>query len=377
VAASGPTHAIDGWSFVGRSVQSLMRGDVYSAIHFGYYAELRAAMSLLATEGFGVFDKRHPVVEGVSLTRDFPECRFTGRGRQPRNQRAGTHAIVVPVLRYWSTLSRAADLLDEIVQPAGIPLSTWLNAFGAHARRRAVALRWMNAWGLDLSQIEDDHDARNLVSYRPSQLRRPTIASVDQVAAFIRDLWTLFEPSANFRFPNLEGQLLSRALSDCGVTNPPVAAIEGLGLSAAEAKTWSHQLSDPTVPVPLAEAGTISPIESERCAMQVISRASLLLFVATRSASLHLHSARYTRADLNFWWQQFGIERCLWSHDAIPEDPRDVWADMRDALDDLEASLVPPAPVSPVSWRRKLLGLNRSPDDFGAWELIAVWGLVP
>src|SRR5688500_3291364 len=44
VAASGPTHVVDGWSFLGRAIEALLRGDGYSAIHFGYYAELRAAM---------------------------------------------------------------------------------------------------------------------------------------------------------------------------------------------------------------------------------------------------------------------------------------------------------------------------------------------
>src|SRR5262245_50036590 len=51
IAASGPCHVVDGWSFLGRAVDAALHGDPYTAIHLGYYAELRAAMSLLACEG--------------------------------------------------------------------------------------------------------------------------------------------------------------------------------------------------------------------------------------------------------------------------------------------------------------------------------------
>src|SRR5262245_42087950 len=57
VAASGPCHVIDGWSFIGRAIDSMLRGDTYGAIHLGYYAELRAAMALLACEGVGIFSQ--------------------------------------------------------------------------------------------------------------------------------------------------------------------------------------------------------------------------------------------------------------------------------------------------------------------------------
>ena len=51
VAASAPTHLIDGWSYLARAIDALLRGDAPAAVHLGYYAELRAAMSLLAGGG--------------------------------------------------------------------------------------------------------------------------------------------------------------------------------------------------------------------------------------------------------------------------------------------------------------------------------------
>src|SRR5262249_16005771 len=66
IAASGFLHLVDGWSYLGRSVQSLLRGDPHRAIHLAYYGELRAAMSILATEGIGVFNRNHFVVTGLN-----------------------------------------------------------------------------------------------------------------------------------------------------------------------------------------------------------------------------------------------------------------------------------------------------------------------
>src|SRR5689334_737896 len=59
IAASTLLHCADGWSYLGRAFTALLGGDSSRAIHLAYYAELRAAMSLLATEGIGVFSNAH------------------------------------------------------------------------------------------------------------------------------------------------------------------------------------------------------------------------------------------------------------------------------------------------------------------------------
>src|SRR5271168_3372640 len=56
VAASCPLHCADGWSLLGRALDCHARRDADSARHFAYYAELRAAISLLASQGIAVFD---------------------------------------------------------------------------------------------------------------------------------------------------------------------------------------------------------------------------------------------------------------------------------------------------------------------------------
>jgi len=56
VAACGPNHCLDGWSYLSRSVSALVARDGHSAKHMAYYAQLRAAMSMLAVSGVGIFN---------------------------------------------------------------------------------------------------------------------------------------------------------------------------------------------------------------------------------------------------------------------------------------------------------------------------------
>ena len=63
IAASCVLHCADGWAYLGKAILAVLRGDPHRSRHFGYYAELRAAMSLLASEGIGVFDKKHAVID--------------------------------------------------------------------------------------------------------------------------------------------------------------------------------------------------------------------------------------------------------------------------------------------------------------------------
>src|ERR1700685_1183046 len=53
IAASCILHCSDGWSYLGKAIMSLLRGDPHRCRHLAYYAELRAVMSLVATEGIG------------------------------------------------------------------------------------------------------------------------------------------------------------------------------------------------------------------------------------------------------------------------------------------------------------------------------------
>ena len=195
IAASAPCHAIDGWSFLGRAIDSALRRDAYGAIHFGYYAELRAAMALLACEGFCVLDDKHPVVSPLGIPTPLPQLQFLNKLGNYYPKDARTHVVPKPCLQHWSTLSKSADLLNEIVRPGDAGLRDWLGLVGVPSNSRAIGQKWLRAWGVDLGLMETDHLARNLVSYRPSEFRLPAAAKAEDVLSFVSELWQLFEPS--------------------------------------------------------------------------------------------------------------------------------------------------------------------------------------
>src|SRR4051812_19836835 len=53
IASSTILHCYDGWNYISRASESLINGDISTAIHLIYYSELRSVMSLMASQGIG------------------------------------------------------------------------------------------------------------------------------------------------------------------------------------------------------------------------------------------------------------------------------------------------------------------------------------
>jgi len=378
IAASGPCHVIDSWGLLARAIEAALRGDAYAATHFGYYAELRAAFALLACEGLGIMRNRHPIV----LAGGVIDCDLKGQQWNPTTKKydkaklVQTHALVWPALRHWTTLSRAGDLLDELVCPAGTPLSDWLDVCGIVVPVREIARRWLRVWGLDLSVLDDDHNARNLASYRPSEFRRPPDLEVAEVLEFTENLWRLFEPGNQHRFPNLERFLLRRTLRMTGASVPTVAVLEGIGISSLSANEWVTFLAKTDDPKPFELAERARDVDDPHCHLSIISRAALLLFLSTSAARRLLVNAAYERETVAFWWKRHGSARVLWDIDHEPVDPLDLWADIEASLKEAQLwrSGSGPGGGTLRAWRRAQPGVL---DDFGSLELAGIWGLLP
>src|SRR5690606_32342474 len=124
VAASSVLHVFDGWSYLGRAIECALRGDIDASRHLAYYAELRAAMSVLGSEGVGIFSSHHVAIDSLGVVH-----RINRKTRKDW-QRLATHQFVWPCLEYWSSLSRASELLGQVIRPRGIEFSEWLDALG-------------------------------------------------------------------------------------------------------------------------------------------------------------------------------------------------------------------------------------------------------
>ncbi len=369
VAASGPAHIFDGWSFLGRAVSAALSADAYSAIHLAYYAELRAAMALLAVNGIGIFSTGHCLLLKTKTL-------HTGNINRGRVHGSNTHQFVWPCLEYWSTKPVARQFVEEIFQPAGYTLGQWLDSCGAKLPVGAAIAKMMQKWGIDLSELSEDRNIRNLASYRPSDFQRPAVLSTTEAVKFVVDLWRCFEPQISGRFPILERTFLKSALESGGVKTVERKQIENLGLADHDVDLWKSALDDNAVYKPLEYARQVSPVDSAECSIQIISRAALLLSLATAGARRHLSKAGYSVEDLKFFWEFHGLNRGFWATEETPDSLLDLWQDVEAGLDDLKKWQDDHRGGNPTFYDLRL----RCGHQFGilgAFELIAFWGLVP
>ena len=154
IAASCLLHCSDGWSYLGRAISAILRGDPHRARHLAYYAELRAATALLASEGVGVFRNDHFAITAPNKATEL-------------RTKAGTHNFAWDCLEFWSDQRSSATLFSHIIRPYGISLENWCAPLGGSAVLSESARNWFKQWGMDLKMFIDDHRARNISTYQP------------------------------------------------------------------------------------------------------------------------------------------------------------------------------------------------------------------
>lgn len=355
VAASSPAHVIDGWRFLSRAVDALIRNDRPTAIHLGYYAELRAAMSILASEGIGIANKKHPVIDSA------------GNTTAPMN--GATHWKIWPVLNHWAGLKRGALAIDTLVRPNGIGLGTWIAQGRAPGPLSAVAQQWLRRWGVDLSNLKFDHRSRNVASYRPAAFIGSAPFVEPDVVRFVCDLWALFEPTPGGRFETIERQLLRKLFRVRNVTPSAYTLEHSMGLTTTEAADWAGFFNDPAELLPITYADGESPPSHQNCAFEVLSRASLLLFVATGLSRSVLAKAGYDKSSTAFFWKPCSQAALALGGQDLPEDPIDLWADIAEHMNSAAQWSTGRATES---WR---LQDPLAAAQISSFELAAVWGI--
>jgi hypothetical protein len=382
IAVSAPLHCADGWMFVSRALAALACGDASTARHMGYYAELRAAVSILASEGIGVFNHHHYVVPSQGTCAPIP-------GKPTGAQlKLGTHVFAWITLDHWSDLRRSADLLATVVRPGGQTLGDWLSHFMA-GQYRGLASRWLKLWGADLRSFPADREARNQSSYQPTRLVPPKSVGEEERSSFITALWALAEPSEPSRFDGMDRFLLRQSVREIfqGVTgqswiqNPAdftrhvrtmVEDTAPTGLSEDQWLAFLTGASSPDTPLILAEAASLTGVASPRHHMQVIARATLLLRIASGACMEAFRATGTTTKLLRFWWERFGVDFRLWPEGETPEHLVDLWADVQDALDRNSAWVTSNTPTQIARWTRATAD---SLVELTACERIALWGM--
>ena len=331
IAASIPLHVADGWTFLARAFESIRAGDRNTAVHLAYYAELRAAMSLLASEGVGVFNRQH-----VAVGQTYISTVLANRG---------THRAAWDLLESWADdTSRVATLLTAI-KVESRTIDEWFDEIGiAQSVQHLVARRWLRTWSIDLTYFPEDQALRNQTSYRPSRISPKAMNPIDPATEVIDPLlrtWDALEPSPDSGGAAIDRALLFRALS-LG-RNQPTSSTQTWErfidqLKEVASQSLLTQLKDPAIDeyYVLEWADNRSKPPPTQA---VLARATLLLRIANGICAQRLAAAHVSKQDLRFWWSRFGEDGGLWSDHADLDSFADLWLEVSDARDDVENSL--------------------------------------
>ena len=377
IDASVTLHANDGWSYLGRAASCILSGDSHRAVHLAYYAELRAAMSLLAGSGIGIFNQKHFIIPQANLTTKL-ETKY------------GTHVVAWLALEEWSQLSTSGELFAEIVRPDGGTLDQWFQSLGGANTLAARAKSWFMQWGMDIGLGTMDREARNESSYRPDGVPITWIADAKVSLDFIRDMWRLLEPSTTSSFEQIDRHILRLAIESFFrgskgkkvttnnydfeiMVNKTISTMSLLPSTEERLKKFLHRQVSPTNPLVFYYSAE-KPGKSTTGALAVFSRALLLLRLATGSAHRLLDNSGIDAETLSFWWTRLGESRGIWDPGTPPSDLHDLWADVEQSLNEIsEIENVHPHLLRSFS----SIALNLAPNlkILTSHERVGIWGL--
>lgn len=247
-------------------------------------------------------------------------------------------------------------------------------------------------WGMDLNLAIDDRQARNESSYRPDGIPLSWEISSANVLEFTKDLWSILEPSDQSSFEQVDRYILRLALEkqfvgvvggQPNLSNPAfVTHVTGVvtaqGMSPAGTTRWIDFLLRRTVPTDpqIFATSTIKPTSVATDPMAVLSRAVLLLRVATGSAHDLLRQAGFDTTALAFWWSSIGVARGLWEPSKPPNQLGDLWADIRDALLEVDGTTASdPTALSSINGLG--YGMSGRLNMLCSHERVGLWGLCP
>ena len=331
VAYSMPIHVADGWTLLARGLDAVKAGDVNSAIHMAYYAELRAGMALLAAEGVGVFNSRHVAIAANYATSDLVNL--------------GTHDAVWELLKEWGADAHRSPTILDAIRVEQKTISEWLDEANVSQRAQGVvASTWLKEWSMDLERFSRDRDARNEVSYRPRRIVTSNAPLPDVKSRVVEPLlriWDSLEPSPERGGAAVDVELLARALSyaydrDNRTTRQWNNFVDRELQSASDSlrALLKQPLGSNDRIVAWAQESSFPPT-----ANAVLARATLLLRIANAVCAQRMDQSRIGWADLEFWWKALGQEYGLWTDGDEPADFGDLWEDVKDARLRVETSI--------------------------------------
>lgn len=313
LAVNALSHLTEGWRFLSAALTSMLGNAPAQAVHFAYYAELRAAISLLSSHGMRVSNQDNSYLERG------------GASKVPSWQKTRTHTIVWKLWEAWATTPAAeALLLDQLKILPSVTIGNLKASVS-----RVAANPTLTHWALDLA-MGNEHKARNQASYETPTARAPLQTMQVSDFEFVRDLWALAEPTGfGLRFEQeLVRYLVNAQLDDAPLRNDLakqaawrqrlVADLERTtGTPPATLEAFFDYGHSPSAMFQLAFDTNVGP-------KNIVARAFFLLRLATLmpNSALASHPSTPAKDWLKDWLQHAGL-----FDPSTGMQPEDKWMD--------------------------------------------------
>ncbi|WP_162899883.1 hypothetical protein [Halomonas sp. JS92-SW72] len=331
LSASVLLHAYDGWSYLAQSMQSMIRGDLGAVRHLAYYAELRASISILASQGVGIYGCNNVVVDSAGCVYKF--------------SKKSTHTIAWLSLEEWSKSSSSGELFGEEIAAFSRPLHEWLHGFEKTPLLNYTGASLINAWGCDLEKYSGDRGSRNEVSYQVNIKNPESGISPKNFYDFIKEIWEASDPSM-LAFSSLDMHLLKSVLlriyNDKGVIfggksyNDVVSQVcDDLGVGEYAKNFLKQRDGDPDLSI-LGHARNDRSTFDDYQFLDMFSRAFLLLRISSACISKMLKESGMSMDDFDFWWGEVAYSSGLVEEGMLvgdcEADIESLWIEIEDAI---------------------------------------------
>ncbi len=313
---------MEAWRYFGSALHALLRNSPSNALHLGYYAQLRSAMSLFAGSGISVKMENCFYLDATGR-------KFVFEG-QP------THKIVWAMWKEWISHPYARELIGEHIKfRPGYSLSaiTYAPAAGQYL---------LDAWGYDLFNGAEDHTARNNASYEPKSDKPTPVMTYDTVE-FVRSVWDMLgSVGAGVKFDAaLAKYFVGRWADDLAANGDP----NGAGSTAEQViEEVIRKLSDGSPTESEALRGIfLGDVDTTLFAVasssdvgvtNVLARALFLLRIATIGVSRAINLAERQNSDCKAWIKNWLLQVGVLADSDV--EPGDVWEDYDTASEQIK-----------------------------------------
>jgi len=352
LAASSLAHLLDGWTYLSNSFNALLSGDEATSIHLGYYAELRSAMAILATEGLGVFNDKHLGAFSTSTNLEYPTNYYKGNPpnvsyKQPSS---ATHLFVWDAMEKWSNSSYKQN--DEILKIFKVKnknffeLTEYFHPSTTVSTLHTVQTikSWLKEWCFDIRSYRSDRNSRNNVSYRPQRISKfNERINFKNILNEINSFWSVISPSNTDKFSLLDMYLLRKLFASLfsGITTTETRS-DLITRAFSEHGINDRMLFDfLDFQSPYAADHIIFNYASIRktSPLSIIARATLLLRVAVGLVSQLYKSGGINKLELDFVWNNYAVNNGFWQEGSAFTDFNQLWSEIQTSLDDLKIDI--------------------------------------